>query len=85
MLIANVQGARPVIVASQVTWTYRGAPIMESAKYITTVRSSQVNLTVTTLTMTDSGRYTVTIAHEGGNVSLDFQLEVLGKICHESM
>ena len=79
MLIANVNGAKPEIVANQVSWRKEENPIQNLGRYITTVKSTQVNLTITTLSMADSGVYTVTIAHEAGNVSLSFQLEVLSK------
>ena len=80
MLVANVKEAIPNIAASQVSWRKGNVPIDEqSAKYITTARSSQVNLTITSLAMSDSGLYTVTIVHEAGTASLEFQLEVLGK------
>ena len=81
MLTANVKGAQPDINASQVSWSNEGRPIADSQKYITTVRPAQVNLTITTLRLADSGIYTVTINHEAGIVLLDFQLEVLGKRC----
>lgn len=82
--MANVVGARPGILPDQVTWTSSsngGAPLMitQSVKYITTVRTTQVNLTITSLTMDDSGVYTVTIMHEAGTAALEFLLEVLGK------
>ena len=80
MLVANVIKARPAIVANQVLWRDpNNVLIQQSAKYITTVRSSQVNLTLTSLSMGDSGVYTVTIAHEAGTVSLEFDLIVLGE------
>ena len=79
MLVVNVKEAIPNITASQVSWRKGNVPVEQSAKYITTARSSQVNLTITSLAMSDSGLYTVTIVHEAGTVSLEFQLEVLGK------
>ena len=79
--MANVVGARPGILSDQVTWTSSngGAPLTQSVKYITTVRTTQVNLTITSLTMADSGVYTVTVVHETGTASLEFLLEVLGE------
>ena len=81
MLSANVIGAKPPVVRSQVSWRNRSRQIMDSTKYITTVKSTgtQVNLTITMLSMADSGIYTVNIAHEAGTVSLRFNLEVLSK------
>ena len=80
MLVVNVIKARPAIVANQVLWRDpNNVLIQQSAKYITIVRSSQVNLTLTSLSMDDSGVYTVTIAHEAGTVSLEFNLIVLGE------
>ena len=80
--MANVVAARPGILSDQVTWTSSsngGAPLTQSVKYIATVRTTQVNLTITSLTMADSGVYTVTIVHEAGTASLEFLLEVLSK------
>ena len=83
MLVANVKEAIPNItasqVSSQVSWR-KGNDLVEeqSAKYITTATSSQVNLTIISLAMSDSDLYTVTIVHEAGTVFLEFQLQVLG-------
>ena len=81
MLVANVIGARPAIMSSRVSWSIGGMSIDDSTKYITTVRSTgtQVNLTITMLTMADTGMYAVTVEHEAGTASLDFRLEVFSK------
>ena len=78
MLVANVKEAIPNIAAGLVSWRKGNDPVVQSAKYITTAKSSQVNLTITSLAISDSGLYTVTIVHEAGTVFLEFQLEVLG-------
>lgn len=91
MLTANQVGARPPVTGGQVYWSgSRDVGIKingSSVKYTVTdsEHPSQFNLTIKSLTIEDSGLYTVTITHEAHSVHLDFQLEVLGMRIRKKM
>ena len=80
VLSANILRARPPVEPGQVSWRKRDTPIMNEGEYIITTISSQTNLTITMLNSDDTAPYTVTVMHEAGTVSLEFNLEVLSKL-----
>ena len=85
MLSANILRARPPVTDDQVSWSNGHGPLVDpgSSKYVTTVTAAgtQANLTIATLSLADTGLYTVTVVHETGTFSLQFRLEVFSKLC----
>ena len=82
-LTVNQFGSIPPVADGEIHWNRSGFEINineNSMKYNVTSSDqvTQLNLTIMSPTIEDSGSYTLTITHEAGTVSLNFQLEVLG-------